>query len=148
MRSSPERFFNRELSWLEFDRRVLELARDAGRPILERAKFLAIFSRNLDEFFQVRVSELQDLVAESDETPAPDGLTPGAQRRATRERVPGLSRAAQETFERELRPALRSAGIDLAHWHELSDQERAGTHAPFDEQISPGLIPLGVDPTP
>ncbi len=147
MRDSAERFFNREQSWLEFDRRVLELARDAGRPILERANFLAIFSRNLDEFFQVRVSELQDLVAERDETPAPDGLTPGAQLAAIRERVLELSRAAHEAFERELRPALRSAGIDLAHWHELSDQERAGTLAPFDEQISPVLIPLGVDPT-
>jgi polyphosphate kinase len=147
MRDSPERFFNRELSWLEFDRRVLDLARDAGRPILERAKFLAIFSRNLDEFFQVRVSELQDLVAERDETPAPDGLTPAAQLAAIRERVLELSRAAHETFERELRPALRTAGIDLAHWKELSDAERASTLAPFDEQISPVLIPLGVDLT-
>ena len=147
MRDSAERFFNRELSWLDFDRRVLELARDAGRPILERAKFLAIFSRNLDEFFQVRVSELQDLVAERDDTPAPDGLTPAAQLAAIRERVLELTAAAHETFERELRPALRGAGIDLAHWHELSDAERAGTLAPFDEQISPVLIPLGVDPT-
>jgi polyphosphate kinase len=147
MRDSPERFFNRELSWLEFDRRVLELARDASRPILERAKFLAIWARNLDEFFQVRVSELQDLVAERDETPAPDGLTPSAQLAAIRERVLELTQAAHETFERELRPALRAAGIDLVHWNELSDEERAGTLAPFDEQISPVLIPLGVDPT-
>ncbi|TMA32370.1 MAG: polyphosphate kinase 1 [Deltaproteobacteria bacterium] len=147
MRDSAERFFNRELSWLDFDRRVLELARDAGRPILERAKFLAIFSRNLDEFFQVRVSELQDLVAERDDAPAPDGLTPAAQLAAIRERVLELTAAAHETFERELRPALRGAGIDLVHWHELSDDERAGTLAPFDEQISPVLIPLGVDPT-
>jgi SAM-dependent methyltransferase len=76
VRDSAERFFNRELSWLDFDRRVLELARDASRPILERAKFLAIFARNLDEFFQVRVSELQDLVAERDETPAPTACRP------------------------------------------------------------------------
>jgi len=147
VRTSPERFFNRELSWLDFDRRVLELARDAGRPILERAKFLAIWARNLDEFFQVRVSELQDLVAERDDAPAPDGLTPAAQLTAIRERVLELSAAAHETLERELRPALRRAGIDLAHWHELSDAERASTLAPFDEQISPVLIPLGVDPT-
>jgi polyphosphate kinase len=147
VRQSPERFFNRELSWLDFDRRVLELARDSGRPILERVKFLAIWARNLDEFFQVRVSELQDLVAERDDAPAPDGLTPAAQLAAIRERVLELSSAAHETFERELRPALRSAGIDLAQWHELSDAERASTLAPFDEQISPVLIPLGVDPT-
>jgi polyphosphate kinase len=147
VRDSAERFFNRELSWLDFDRRVLELARDAGRPILERAKFLAIFSRNLDEFFQVRVSELQDLVAERDETPAPDGLTPAAQLAAIRERVLELSALAYETFERELLPALRDAGIDLVAWHELSEQERTGTLVPFDEQISPVLIPLGVDPT-
>src|SRR5262249_61672759 len=86
MRDSAERFFNRELSWLDFDRRVLDLARDAGRPILERAKFLAIFSRNLDEFFQVRVSELQDLVAERDDAPSPDGLSPAARLAALRER--------------------------------------------------------------
>ncbi len=147
MRHSAERFFNRELSWLDFDRRVLELARDAGRPVLERAKFLAIFSRNLDEFFQVRVSELQDLVAERDETPAPDGLTPAAQLAAIRERVLELFAAAHETFERELRPALRGAGIDIVRWQDLTDEERAGTLAPFDEQISPVLIPLGVDPT-
>jgi polyphosphate kinase len=147
MRDSAGRFFNRELSWLDFDRRVLELARDAGRPILERAKFLAIWSRNLDEFFQVRVSELQDFVAERDETPSPDGLTPAGQLAAIRERVIELTAAAHETFERELRPALRDAGIDLAHWYELTDEERAGTLAPFDEQIQPVLIPLGVDPT-
>jgi polyphosphate kinase len=147
MRDSPARFFNRELSWLDFDRRVLELARDAGRPPLERAKFLAIWARNLDEFFQVRVSELQDSVADRDETPSPDGLTPASQLAAIRERVLELSLLAHETFERELRPALRDAGIDIAHWHELSPDERAGTLAPFDEQIQPVLIPLGVDPT-
>jgi polyphosphate kinase len=108
MRDFAERFFNRELSWLDFDCRVLELARDAGRPILERAKFLAIFSRNLDEFFQVRVSELQDLVAERDEAPAPDGMTPAAQLAAIRERVLELCATAHEIFERELRPALRA----------------------------------------
>jgi polyphosphate kinase len=147
VRDSTERFFNRELSWLDFDRRVLELARDPSRPVVERAKFLAIFSRNLDEFFQVRVSELQDLVAERDETPAPDGLSASAQLSAIRERVLELTAVAHETFERELRPALRGAGIDLVHWRELSDEERASTLAPFDEQISPVLIPLGVDPT-
>jgi polyphosphate kinase len=121
VRDSASRFFNRELSWLDFDRRVLELARDAARPTLERAKFLAIWARNLDEFFQVRVSELQDLVAERDETTSPDGLSPTAQLAAIRERVLELSAVAHETFERELRPALRSVGIDLVHWYELSD---------------------------
>jgi polyphosphate kinase len=147
VRDSAERFFNRELSWLDFDRRVLELARDASRPILERAKFLAIFARNLDEFFQVRVSELQDLVAERDETPAPDGLSPAAQLAAIRERVVELTALAHETFTRELQPALREAGIELVPWPELTEEERFGTLAPFDEQISPVLIPLGVDPT-
>ena len=113
MRDSSARFFNRELSWLDFDRRVLELARDPARPILERAKFLAIWSSNLDEFFQVRVSELQDLVAERDETPSPDGLTPARQLAAIRERVIELTAAAHETFERELdglRPWLARRG--------------------------------------
>ncbi len=147
MRESAERFTNRELSWLDFDRRVLELARDPARPVLERAKFLAIFSRNLDEFFQVRVSQLQDLVAEGDSRRSPDGLTPSAQLAAVRERVAELTLAAHETFEHELRPALRAAGIDLVRWSELSSAERESTLAPFDEQIQPVLIPLGVDPT-
>jgi len=147
MRDAPDRFFNRELSWLEFDRRVLELARDPERPLLERAKFLAIFSRNLDEFFQVRVSDLQDQVAEGDTSPSPDGRTPAEQLAAIRAAVVALSDAAHDLFEKHLRPALRAAGLDIARWHELTSAEREGTLAPFDEQIQPVLIPLGVDPT-
>ncbi len=146
MRDSPERFFNRELSWLEFDRRVLELARDASRPILERAKFLAIFSRNLDEFFQVRVSGLQDEVVEGGGS-SPDGLSAAEQLASIRTAVLELTGSAHETFENDLRPALRDVGIDIARWGELTTDEREGTLAPFDEQIQPVLIPLGVDPT-
>jgi polyphosphate kinase len=147
MRESSDRFFNRELSWLDFDHRVLELARDAGRPILERAKFLAIFSRNLDEFFQVRVSELRDQVAEGEGETSPDGLSAEAQLAAIRTSVDELTAAAHDTFENDLRPALRGVGIDIARWDELTPEEREGTLAPFDEQIQPVLIPLGVDPT-
>ena len=146
MNESSERFLNRELSWLEFDRRVLELARDVGRPALERAKFLAIFSRNLDEFFQVRVSGLQDMVAEGAEGTSPDGRTAAAALAAIRERVVELNAAAFETFEREILPALDEVGIQITRWHELSAEEREATLAPFDEQIQPVLIPLGVDP--
>ena len=142
----PERFINRELSWLEFDRRVLELARDPSLPALERAKFLAIFSRNLDEFFQVRVSGLQDLVAEGDESTLPDGRTAAAALAAIRERVVELTAEAHQTYQREILPALEEVGIRIARWQELTAQEREGTLGPFDEQIQPVLIPLGVDP--
>ena len=146
MRDRPERFLNRELSWLEFDRRVLELARDASRPALERAKFLAIFSRNLDEFFQVRVSGLQDQVADGNEAPSPDGLPPAVALAAIRERVLELNADAYETFENEVRPALEEVGIQIARWQQLTSEERQSTLAPFDEQLQPVLIPLGVDP--
>ncbi|MEM7409600.1 MAG: polyphosphate kinase 1 [Myxococcota bacterium] len=145
MRPSAEQLINRELSWLDFNRRVLELARDPDRPVLERAKFLAIFSQNLDEFFQVRVSDLQDLAEGAAESPSPDGLTPGEQLRRIREVVLELTALAQDCFDHELRPALREIGLEIVRWEELSADEQSRSIAPFEEQIQPVLIPLGVD---
>ena len=102
----PDRFLNRELSWLEFTRRVLAQAEDASRPLLERIKFVSIFARNLDEFFQVRVAGLQDEVEAGVGAISPDGRTPQGQLREIRERVLELNASAEALFRGELLAAL------------------------------------------
>jgi len=145
MRDSPDRFLNRELSWLDFNRRVLELARDPDRPPLERAKFLAIYSRNLDEFFQVRVSGLQDRVAAGG-APSPDGRSPAQQIAEIREQVIDQAALAHETLAKELKPTLAAAGIDILEWRDLDADARDRATEQFDAHIQPVLIPLAVDP--
>src|SRR5262245_59038651 len=98
LEDDAERFLNRELSWLDFDTRVLVLAEDPAVPLLERAKFLAIFSQNLDEFFQVRVAGLKDQVAGEVTRLTPDGRTPGQQLDEIRERVTKVTVRAESVF--------------------------------------------------
>ncbi len=143
----PPLLLNRELSWLDFDRRVLALAEDPARPLLERVKFLAIFSQNLDEFFQVRVAGLQDQVEAGVGTPSPDGRSPRHQLVAIRERVLEWMRHAEELFERQLRPALDDAGIHLCSWNALPGAARKQAQEQFETEIRPVLVPLSVDPT-
>ena len=142
----PDRFLNRELSWLEFNRRVLALAQETGRSLLERAKFLAIFFRNLDEFFQVRVANLQDDAASGLSGASPDGRSAAQQLELIRERVVSLSAQAQACFAEDLRPALATAGIEIAGWDDLYEDERSLAMKEFEEQIQPVLVPLAVDP--
>jgi polyphosphate kinase len=141
-----DRFLNRELSWLDFNARVLALAEDPAIPLLERAKFLAIFSQNLDEYFQVRVSGLQEQLAAGLRTRSPDGLDLVGQLRAIRERVNELVGRAAAVFGAEVAPALEDAGIRFLDWDELSDGERAHLDDLFAESIFPVLTPLAVDP--
>ncbi|MGH0033066.1 MAG: polyphosphate kinase 1 [Myxococcota bacterium] len=147
---SPEvrssRYLNRELSWLEFDRRVLAMAEDPALPLLERVKFLAIFSQNLDEFFQVRVALLQaELESGVTATPA-DGMTPEQQLDAIRERVVELAEVEQQIFKKELRPALAAAGLEICDWERIGKRDRKHLAAFFDKRIFPVLTPLAVDP--
>src|SRR5437660_487694 len=100
------RYLNRELSWIEFNARVLAFAEDAAHPVLERAKFCAIFSENLDEFFQVRVAGLRDQLAAGLGATAPDGLSPLEQLRAIRDRVEELSTRLQQCFLDDVAPTL------------------------------------------
>lgn len=137
---------NRELSWLDFNARVLHLAEDAARPVLERAKFLAIFSQNLDEFFQVRVSGLIEALAAGIHTPTPDGMEPGEQLDAIRERVAALVDRQSAAFAKEVAPALADAGLPIRTWDDLDDATRAGLRSTFEEKIFPVLTPLAVDP--
>lgn len=143
----PEsRFLNRELSWLEFDARVLALSEDRRLPLLERVKFLAIFSSNLDEFFQVRVSGLREQVAAGVVTSkTPDGLSPAEQLGEIRERCGELLARADATME-ALLPELDKAGIRLVGLEGMSDEDLAFVAEAFHERIFPVLTPLSVDP--
>ena len=118
---SEVRYLNRELSWLDFNERVLALAEDEHVPLLERAKFLAIFSQNLDEFFQVRVAGLKEQVTAGIGTPSPDGRTAPQQLLEVRERVEALVDRQQHLFLDAVAPALAEVGIRLSRWDDLDD---------------------------
>ena len=141
------RLFDRELSWLEFNARVLALAEDRRLPLLERLKFCAIFSTNLDEFFMVRVAGLKDLVAGEVGALAPDGPSPVAQLLQIRDRVEQLLDRQELVFLEDLQPRLRGAGIDLTNWRDLDRDARKHLETEFHERIFPVLTPLGVDPS-
>jgi polyphosphate kinase len=141
-----ERFLNRELSWLAFDRRVLALAADPALPLLERVKFLAIFGSNLDEFFQVRVAGLKEQLAAGVGASSPDERTPEEQLAGIRAEVQPLVREACELFDKELRPALAEQGIRICDWETLQEEACAHLGRVFEREIFPVLTPLAVDP--
>ncbi|HRE00358.1 MAG TPA: RNA degradosome polyphosphate kinase, partial [Ilumatobacteraceae bacterium] len=141
-----ERHLNRELSWLAFNRRVLSLAAEAGIPLLERVKFLAIFSSNLDEFFQVRVAALHDQLAANIVTPTPDGRTPREQLAEISEVVRDLIADQEDLFDHELRPLLQAQGIEILDWTDLTPSERSTAVDIYNQRILPVLTPLAVDP--
>ncbi|HEX5945559.1 MAG TPA: RNA degradosome polyphosphate kinase [Acidimicrobiales bacterium] len=143
---APQRYRNRELSWLDFNARVLALAEDDRIPLLERAKFLAIFGQNLDEFFQVRVAGLKDQVAAGIGGSSPDGRTSAQQLLDIRDRLDELLPRMQATFLDRLTPALAEAGIRLSSWAELDDEDEKFLVETFEERIFPVLTPLAVDP--
>jgi len=140
------RYINRETSWLDFNTRVLALAQDPARPLLERVKFLAIFSGNLDEFFQVRVSGLLEQREAGISQLTPDGLTPAEQLAEVRERVLAMHDEIRELLFEDLLPGLDEAGIRLVSWIDLDDEQRSWISDVFMERIFPVLTPLSVDP--
>ena len=140
------RYLNRELSWLDFNARVLSLADSPGTPLLERAKFLAIYSQNLDEFFQVRVAALKDQLAAGLGATSPDGMSPQEQLTAIRVRVLELLRHEERVFLDEVVPSLSEVGIQLSDWASLDADDRDYLVAFFEEQVFPVLTPLAVDP--
>ncbi|MGO8871483.1 MAG: polyphosphate kinase 1 [Acidimicrobiales bacterium] len=140
-----DRLINRELSWLDFSARLLELAADTRIPLLERTKFLAIFSEGLDEFFQVRVAGLEDQVAAGLRTRSPDGLAPAEQLQAITARVDELVRRQVEIFTHEVGPELTASGVVLADWHTLDEVDRVHLGELFTRLIFPVLTPLAVD---
>ena len=138
--------FNRELSWLAFNARVLQLSSDTEVPLLEQIRFLAIFSSNLDEFFQVRVSGLRDQQAAAISTPAADGRLPAEQLALVRDIVTALVAEQERVLVHEIMPALREQGIELSAWHELDADDQAELSERFRDRIFPVLTPLAVDP--
>ncbi|MBK8421127.1 polyphosphate kinase 1 [Candidatus Villigracilis saccharophilus] len=144
--TSPALYINRELSLLEFQRRVLEEAWDESKPLLERAKFLAIFGSNMDEFFMVRVSGIRKQVEARIMEVSPDGLTPPDQLAAIRKLALELMIEAQHCYQRKLLPKLVKAGIHIIDYQKLNktQKERADTY--FKEVIYPVLTPLALDP--
>lgn len=141
-----DRFLEREISWLQFNERVLQLAMDEEVPLLERVKFLAIFSNNLDEFFMVRVAGLKRRIATGLAVRSASGLEPREVLEQVGEVAQQLMALQAQVFLEQLRPALAEEGITIAHWGELSDAEREPLHQLFTQQIFPVLTPLSVDP--
>ena len=142
-----DQFLNRELSWLDFNDRVLQLAAERGIPLLERAKFCAITTTNLDEFFQVRVAALKDQIAAGLEDPGPDGRTPWQQLAAISERAAELVARQESIYLDELAPALAEAGVAIVSWQDLDQPERKGLQEIYEQRIFPVLTPLAVDPS-
>jgi len=140
------RYLNRHLSWLDFNERVLSLVEDSSRPLLERVKFLAIFASNLDEFFQVRVAELDEQVDAGISVPSADGLSPPEQLHLVRRRSRDLAARHQRVFLDEVAPELHKAGIRVLDWDTLEDEDRRSLDRVFVDSIFPVLTPLSVDP--
>ncbi len=142
-----DRYLNRELSWLDFNARVLALAADPSLPLLERAKFLAIFASNLDEFYMVRVAGLKRRDEMGLSVRSADGLSPREQLRRISERTQQIANRHAQVFLEAVRPALADKGIVIVTWAQLDDAERDRLSTYFHEQVFPVLTPLAVDPS-
>ena len=139
-------YFNRELSWLEFNRRVLEEAKDETVPLLERVKFLAIFSSNLDEFFMVRVARLKRMILEGDHSADPDGMTPVETLSAISRRVHELAEDQHQCFLINLMPQLSREGIHLVRPEEMTGAQERFLEEYFQRTLYPIVTPLAIDP--
>lgn len=144
--NDPKYYFNRELSWLEFNRRVLHEATDPRTPLLERVKFLAIFSSNLDEFFMVRVAIVKDQLEAEVAKRSPDGRTPQQQLKEISQQLRPMVVEQHRHFEQVLRPLLEDQGVYLLNYIDLSQEQRNYLRDYFERRIFPVLTPLAVDP--
>ena len=145
--NDPKYYFNRELSWLEFNRRVLAEATDKRTPLLERLKFMAIFSSNLDEFFMVRVAALKKQVEAGVSKLSADGLTADRQLEAIAKTLTPMVKEQHQHFERVLKKELTKSGIHILNYVDLNQEQRSHIDNYFEEYIFPVLTPLAVDPS-
>ena len=143
--SNPENFINRELSWLEFNRRVLEEAQDPSQPLIERVKFLAIVSSNLDEFFEIRVAGIKQQIKSETSEVGPDGLSPTETFDRIQKTVRELVATQYELWNNELLPELAKNGINVREMGELSAKRAAWARRYFEQEVLPMLTPLAVD---
>jgi polyphosphate kinase len=141
-----DRFLDREISWLQFNERVLQLAADDSVPLLERARFLAIFTSNLDEFFMVRVAGLKRRIATGLAVRSSSGLEPREVLEEISVVAHGLQAMQSAVYKEKVQPALEDEGISIVRWDELSDAEQALQSQHFAERVFPVLTPLAVDP--
>ncbi|HFQ95265.1 MAG TPA: polyphosphate kinase 1, partial [Anaerolineae bacterium] len=142
----PALFINRELSWLEFNRRVLEEAQDESHPLLERVKFLAIFSNNLDEFFMIRVSGLREQLESGILKTSDDGMTPAEQLAAIRRTLEPMLAEHRRTWQEDLLPKLDAEDIHIIPYDKLKKKQRRLLNKYFRNEIFPTLTPLAFDP--
>jgi polyphosphate kinase len=142
----PALYINRELSWLDFNERVLQLAEDPSTPLMERVKFCAIYTTNLDEYYMVRVAGLHDQIDAGVENPSQDGRTPTQTIEGIRERVLELGERLSACFEADLRPALFEQGVRVVSFEQLDDPQRTDLAQHFRRVIFPALTPLAVAP--
>ena len=143
---SPDRYINRELSWIAFNQRVLAQALDQRTPLLDQAKFSAIFSNNLDEFFMVRVASLKSQVEAGITTPSEDGKTPLEQLLTIRERLIPLLQQQQDHYRKQLRKQLLDHNVQLLDYSQLNEQQQQWVSDTFRHSVFPVLTPLAVDP--
>jgi len=144
--TEPQYYFNREISWLEFNNRVLHEAFDPRTPLLERLKFMAIFSSNLDEYFMVRVAALKEQVVAKVTRRSADGRTAQEQLELIGQRLRPMVAQQHRHFEQALRPQLATKGVYLLDYIDLNQEQRRYLQTYFDEQIFPVLTPLAIDP--
>jgi polyphosphate kinase len=144
--TDPQYYLSRELTWLEFNDRVLHEAMDERTPLLERLKFMGIFSSNLDEFFMVRIAAIKQQIEAKVSQLTPDGRTPSEQLAVARDRVQHLVTKQHQHFETVLRPAILQHGIYLLEYFDLNQEQCNYLQTYFEEQIFPVLTPLAVDP--
>ncbi|HET6548510.1 MAG TPA: RNA degradosome polyphosphate kinase, partial [Solirubrobacter sp.] len=142
--TDPALYFNRELSWMQFNERVLELAEDVSVPLIERVKFCAIYSNNLDEFFMVRVAGLHDQIDAGIEKPLQDGRSPSETIDSIRTVVREHQVRQTRVLSSEIRPALAEHGIRIVSYDDIDARERARLDERFRRQIFPVLTPLAV----
>src|SRR5713101_201706 len=144
--NQPDLYINRELSWVEFNRRVLEEAQDSRHPLLERVKFLSIFETNLDEFIMIRLAGLKDQLAARVTNVSPDGLTAEQQLQAVRQCLAPLVQQVRLCWREELMPLLEAQHIHILDYEQLDAKQRAAMKTYFEQEIFPVLTPLAVDP--